>query len=152
MSDVAIVYWSGKGNTEAMARLIAQGAANSGASVTLYEAHDFNAEKLDRYQVVALGCPAMHVEELEKTTFAPMMDSLDASISGHKIALFGSFGWGTGEWMDKWEERVIRNGADLLGVLKVNGAPTGAQAERCVSLGERLARAAAAVQPAAAEA
>jgi flavodoxin short chain len=143
MGSVAIVYWSKKGNTEAMARLIAQGAANNGASVTIFEAHEFSADRIGRYDAIALGCPAMHVEQLEKTTFEPMMASIDEHVAGRSIAIFGSFGWGTGEWMDKWEERMIADGADLVAVLKVNGAPTGVQQERCIALGAQLARAAA---------
>lgn len=147
MGAVAVVYWSGKGNTEKMARLIARGAGNSGATVALFEAADFHASMLDKYGAVALGCPAMGVEQLEKTTFEPLMKSMDDHIAGRAVAVFGSFGFGVGEWIDTWEQRMLADGADLVATLKVNGEPEGAQEERCLALGAQLARVAEGAEP-----
>lgn len=140
MGAVAVVWWSGKGNTEKMARMIARGAANAGASVSLYEASEFTPSMLDSYGAVALGCPAMGAEQLEKTTFEPLMQALDPHVAGRSVAVFGSFGWGVGEWIDIWEARMLEDGADLVATLKVNGEPTGVQQERCEALGAQLAR------------
>ncbi|MDJ1121231.1 flavodoxin [Olsenella sp. YH-ols2217] len=140
MGAVAVVYWSGKGNTEKMARLIARGAGNAGATVAIFEAQDFHASMLDKYDAVALGCPAMGVEQLEKTTFEPLMKSLDEHVAGRGVAVFGSFGFGVGEWIDTWEQRMLADGANLVATLKVNGEPEGSQEDRCVALGEQLAR------------
>jgi flavodoxin short chain len=140
MVSVAIVYWSGHGATKAMARLIAEGVADAGGEVTLFEAASFNPAAVRGYDVVALGCPAMHVEQLEKTTFEPLMQELDSRLDGVRVALFGSFGWGQGEWMDAWKVRIDADDAQLVGSLKVNGQPTGAQAERCRAFGASLAK------------
>ena len=105
MSKVAVVYWSGTGNTEAMANAVAEGAKGAGAEVDILVASDFNAGKVAEYDGIAFGCPAMGAENLEESEFEPMFTDVEGSLSGKKIALFGSYGWGSGEWMADWEER-----------------------------------------------
>ena len=104
MKKIAVVFWSGTGNTEAMASAVADGAKAKGADVTVFTASQFNASKLDAFDAVAFGCPAMGAEVLEESEFAPMFEDCKAKLSGKKIALFGSYGWGDGEWMRTWEE------------------------------------------------
>ncbi len=94
MSKVAVVFWSGTGNTEKMAELICEGAKNAGAEADLITAADFFADKMDEYDSVAFGCPSMGDEELEESEFEPMFSECEAKLSGKKIALFGSYGWG----------------------------------------------------------
>ena len=103
MSKVAVVYWSGTGNTEAMANAVAEGARAKGAEVDLLSCAEVTG--VDGCDAVALGCPAMGAEELEDSEFVPMLDSIEAKMTGKKISLFGSYGWGDGEWMRSWEER-----------------------------------------------
>ena len=108
MNRIAVVYWSGTGHTQAMAE--AGAAACEGK---LFTASEFSADKLADYDVVAFGCPAMGAEVLEESEFQPMFDECKPHLSGKKIALFGSYGWGDGEWMRTWEEDCLAAGALL---------------------------------------
>ena len=94
MSKVAVVYWSGTGNTEMMAQKVAEGAKEAGAEVSVLTCADFSADDVDAYDAIAFGCPAMGAEELEDTEFEPMFSACESKLSGKKIALFGSYGWG----------------------------------------------------------
>ena len=139
MSKIAVVYWSGTGNTEAMAKAVVKGAKDSGAETDLFTPSEFNADMLDLYDTVAFGCPAMGAEELEDTEFQPMFDSLTDMLSGKKIALFGSYGWGDGEWMRIWEENCKKAGAELVSdSLIVNETPDGEGLAKCEELGASL--------------
>ena len=113
MSKVAIVYWSGTGNTEAMANAVAEGAKAQGAEATLFSAGEFEAALMDGFDAVAFGCPAMGAEVLEEGEFEPMFAACEPKLAGKKIALFGSYGWGDGEWMRNWEETCAADGAAL---------------------------------------
>ena len=96
MSKVAVVYWSGSGNTEEMAKAVVKGAQDKGADAELIYCNDFSASKVVDYDAIAFGCPAMGAEVLEESEFQPMFDEVSAALGGKKIALFGSYGWGTG--------------------------------------------------------
>lgn len=109
MSKVAVVYWSGTGNTEAMAEAVA-GAAGA----DLFTAAEFDASKVNDYDAIAFGCPSMGSEELEENEFQPMFDSVKDSLKGKRIALFGSYGWGDGEWMRTWEDECASLGAQIV--------------------------------------
>ena len=111
---VAIVYWSGTGNTEAMAKEIANGVQEKGAECKLFMADEFNETMMDDYQAIAFGCPSMGEEVLEETEFEPMFRRCEPLLNGRKIALFGSYGWGDGEWMRNWEDEVREKGASLV--------------------------------------
>ena len=103
MSKVAVVFWSATGNTETMANCIAEGA---GAAAAIVPCSEMDAAKLGEYDVVAFGCPAMGAEQLEESEFEPMFASLEGSLNGKKVALFGSYGWGDGQWMRDWVQRT----------------------------------------------
>ena len=115
MSKIAVVYWSGTGNTEAMAEEVANGAKAAGAEVESFTTDDFAADKMDDYDAVAFGCPAMGDEVLEEDEFGPLFEDCKAKLSGKKIALFGSYGWGDGEWMRNWVEQMEGAGATVVG-------------------------------------
>ena len=102
MSKVAVVYWSGTGNTEAMAMAVAEGVKGKGAEVSVITAAEFSPEQVGEYSAIAFGCPAMGSEVLEESEFEPMFDGCKNSIGGKRVALFGSYGWGDGEWMRSW--------------------------------------------------
>ncbi len=108
MSKVAVVYWSGTGNTQAMAEAVAQ--ASQG---TLLEASAFGAAQVEAFDKFAFGCPSMGAEELEDSEFEPMFTAVKPLLAGKTIALFGSYGWGDGEWMRIWEEDCRQAGAIL---------------------------------------
>ncbi|MFI3207189.1 MAG: flavodoxin [Clostridia bacterium] len=109
----AIVYWSGTGNTEAMADALAEGLKKSGAEFDVFTSADFSEDKLSDYSSLAFGCPSMGAEELEDGEFLPMWESVKDNLSDKKIALFGSYGWGDGEWMRTWEEECA--GLNIVG-------------------------------------
>ena len=140
MSKIAIVYWSGTGNTEMMAQAVAQGAQAAGAQVDLFTSSEFGPDAMDNYDAVAFGCPSMGAEELEETEFAPMFEDCCSKLSGKKIALFGSYGWGDGQWMRDWEDRCTAAGAQLAtDSVTSNNSPGEAELDACKSLGSALA-------------
>ena len=109
----AVIFWSGTGNTEAMASAVAEGMRSSGADVTLLAPDQVSASDLAAYDAVALGCPAMGSEVLEEDEFQPMFDACKASLAGKAVALCGSYGWGDGEWMRTWEQDCRDTGIAL---------------------------------------
>lgn len=113
MCKVAVVYWSMTGNTEAMAKAVADGIRGAGGEAEILTSADFGPESLGQYDAVAFGCPAMGDEILEESKFDPMFTACEPSLAGKKIALFGSYDWGDGEWMRQWEARCKAAGADL---------------------------------------
>lgn len=116
MSQV-IVYWSGTGNTLDIANKI-----QGDLGCDIFNVNDANVDDILKYDTIILGCPAMGAEELEDTEFKPFYDSLIAGAASKNIALFGSYGWGDGEWMRNWCDEVKAYGANLLNEgLIVNG-------------------------------
>lgn len=139
MSKVAVVYWSSTGNTEAMANAVAEGAKAAGAEVVTFETADFTAEKVDEFDAIAFGCPAMGDEVLEDTEFEPMFDGCKDALKGKNIALFGSYGWGDGEWMRNWEDSCKEAGANLVCESVIcQEEPDDEATEACKALGAAL--------------
>lgn len=129
-----VIYWSGTGNTEAMAKAVAEGAG-----AELFTVSEFSGS-VDDYDAVAFGCPAMGAEMLEEDEFEPFFTEIEGRLSGKKVGLFGSYGWGDGEWMRNWETRVGSDGAVLAGGEGViaNDAPSNDDLEKCRALGKAL--------------
>ena len=113
MSKVAVVFWSGTGNTEQMAEAVAEGAKSAGAEVTLANVNDFDSSSVADFDGIAFGCPAMGAEVLEDSEFEPVFNECESALNGKSIALFGSYGWGDGEWMRNWDEECSNLGADM---------------------------------------
>ena len=135
----AIVYWSGTGNTEAMANAVAEGVRAAGSEAEVIPAAAFDAAMLDGYDAVAFGCPSMGSEQLEEDEFAPMFTACEPKLAGRKIALFGSYGWGDGEWMRTWEDTCRGDGATVVcDSVICCGAPDDAAAAECSALGAAL--------------
>ena len=140
MSKEAVVYWSGTGNTQAMADAVAEGAKANGAEVSVIEAGSFAADQVSADDGIAFGCPAMGDEVLEETEFEPMFTEVEKVLSGKKVALFGSYGWGDGQWMRDWEARCKEAGIELAAdSVMANDAPGDEEAEQCRALGGALA-------------
>lgn len=140
MSKIAVVYWSGTGNTEIMANKVSEGASSAGADVTLFTAAEFSADLIEQFDAVAFGCPSMGAEQLEESEFEPMFSACESKLSGKKIALFGSYGWGDGEWMRTWEETCIGDGAVLVcDSVICNETPDDEAESSCAELGKKLA-------------
>lgn len=139
MKKVAVVFWSGTGNTETMADAVVKGAQAAGASASKIAASDFSAADVSSYDAIAFGCPAMGSEQLEDSEFEPMFDSVRSSLAGKPIVLFGSYGWGDGEWMRTWEEDCKAAGAVLASNSVIaNDAPDDEAVEACKELGAAL--------------
>ena len=137
MSKVAIVFWSATGNTETMANCIAEGA---GAAATIVPCGEMDAAKLGEYDVVAFGCPAMGAEMLEESEFEPMFNDCKSKLNGKKIGLFGSYGWGDGEWMRNWKDDCESAGAVFAHDYVIcNEAPDDDASKQCEELGAALA-------------
>lgn len=130
----AVIYWSGSGNTQAMAEAVAEAAG-----ADLFNVSEFSGN-IDDYDRVAFGCPAMGAEELEESEFEPFFAGVEGKLSGKTIALFGSYGWGDGEWMRNWEETCRGDGAVFAGDSVIcNEAPDDEADAACIALGKKLA-------------
>ena len=142
MKKAAIVFWSGTDNTEAMAKLVEKGVQSAGGEAKLYTAAEFTPAEAAGYSAIAMGCPAMGAEVLEETEFQPMYDALRPALSGKSLGLFGSYGWGDGEWIRTWAEDAEAAGARLVvEPVMANGSPDGDAEAACAALGAALANA-----------
>lgn len=141
MSKTAIIYWSGTGNTEAMAGAILEGAKEVNPETAYFTVSEISADNAAEYDTLILGCPAMGAEVLEESEFEPFFTELETKISGKKVSIFGSYGWGDGEWMHDWEKRVTDAGANLVGGegLMINDMPDDAGLEQCRAFGKSAA-------------
>ena len=141
MKKTAVVYWSGTGNTEAMAKAVAEGMESAGAQVTMLTPDQVKASELSAYDAIAFGCPAMGSEVLEEMEFQPMFDEIKRSLGGKSAALFGSYGWGDGEWMRSWEKDCDDSGIRLVcESVTCCEAPDDAALDACRALGKELAK------------
>lgn len=138
MKNTAVIYWSATGNTEAMAKAIFEGMESAGAKAQLLEPQQ--VRDISGYDAIAFGCPAMGAEELEEGEFSPMFSAVKAALAGKPVALFGSYGWGDGQWMRTWEADCRAAGAALAAESIICcGEPSEAELEACRQLGKVLA-------------
>ena len=139
MSKIAVVYWSGTGNTEAMAKAVLEGAQSAGNDAVLLTADQFSGAQAEDYDAIAFGCPAMGVETLEEGEFEPMFEDCESRIAGKRIGLFGSYGWGDGQWMSDWEARCRNDGAEFAAEsVTANDEPGDEELAACRALGAAL--------------
>ena len=139
MSKVAVVYWSGTGNTEMMAQMVEAGIVEAGGSASVMTSAEFNSDIIDEFDAIAFGCPSMGSEQLEESEFEPMFREVEDKLSGKKIALFGSYGWGDGEWMRNWEDECSSDGATMAHESVICcGAPDDSANEDLKALGKAL--------------
>lgn len=139
MSKLAVIYWTGTGNTGAMAQAVADGAKSAGVEAELLTVSEISADAAAAYDKLALGCPAMGAEVLEEGEFEPFFTALEGRLAGRKVALFGSYGWGDGEWMRSWEERCREDGIQLVQESVICcGAPDADGLDSCRALGRAL--------------
>ncbi len=140
MSKVKVIYWSATGNTEAMAKAVAEGVNEAGGEAELLFVTQVNPEDIKDDAAFAIGCPAMGAEVLEEGDVEPFVTEIEGLISGKKVALFGSYGWGDGQWMRDWEERMTGAGAVVINGegLICQEAPDDDAIEQCKELGKQL--------------
>lgn len=140
MNHIAVIYWSGTGNTEIMAKAVHEGAKAAGAQADLFTVSEITPAKALEYDVLALGCPAMGGEVLEEAEFEPWFTELEPSLSGKKCVLFGSYGWGDGQWMRDWFDRCKTAGANLFNEgLILNETPDSNGVSDCEIIGKGIA-------------
>ena len=141
MSKIYVVYWSQTGNTEVMAEAVGQGIREAGKEAEVIPVSQAAAGVLREVQAFALGCPSMGVEELEESEMEPFVQEVESFAQGKHIGLFGSYGWGDGQWMRDWQDRMTAAGAVVTGGLGViaNETPDEAALEECRRLGRELA-------------
>ena len=141
MDKIHVVYWSQTGNTEAMAEAVARGIRSEGKESAVVEVGSISPEELKEEAVFALGCPAMGAEVLEESEMEPFVETLEAFVKGKTVGLFGSYGWGDGEWMRDWEARMQQAGANVIGGEGVicQETPDQEALEKCEELGKNLA-------------
>lgn len=140
MKNVTVIYWSGTGNTKLMAQAVAEGAKEIDAEVKVLPVAAASAEDVQTDGALALGCPAMGAEELEEGEFEPFFSGVEGLLSGKKLALFGSYDWGDGQWMRDWQARAEAAGAVLCADgLIANNTPDGDALADCRALGRALA-------------
>lgn len=141
MSKISVVYWTGTGNTESMANAIAKGITDAGKEAVCVTVSDASFDDLKGQAVFALGCPAMGAEVLEETEMEPFVTEVEAFASGKQIALFGSYGWGDGQWMRDWVERMTAAGATVVNGegLMCTETPDDEAINACEALGAQLA-------------
>lgn len=139
--SISVVYWSGTGNTQAMAEAVAEGIREGGAEAVLMEVGNADAAALAEEKAFALGCPSMGAEQLEEAEMEPFVEALEPLVAGKTILLFGSYGWGDGEWMRDWAERMRNAGAVLIRDegITANDAPDDEALEECRAAGKELA-------------
>lgn len=140
--SVSVVYWSGTGNTEAMAKAVAEGITEAGGEAKLIPVSEANVDELATESAFALGCPSMGVEVLEEEEMEPFVEALEGKVGGKNILLFGSYGWGDGEWMRNWVERMKNAGAFMVeeeGII-ANDAPDDEAIEACKAGGKALVK------------
>lgn len=142
MSQIAVIYWSQTGNTEQMANAVCEGIKQAGGEPVLLHVADVTAQEAAKYSRMALGCPAMGAEVLEESEFDPFFTELEGSLGGKRVALFGSYGWGDGQWMRDWVKRADDAGALLIGDgLMAHETPDDDALAACRALGESLVKA-----------
>ena len=139
MSKVAVVYWSGTGNTEAMANAVAEGVTGKGGEADVFQVSDFATDTLGDYDAFAFGCPAMGSEELESEEFQPVWDEVKGELGDKPVVLFGSYEWADGEWMENWKADADEAGVNVVDTLINYDAPDDDGVEKCKELGAKVA-------------
>ena len=141
MEQVLIVYWSGTGNTAAMAEMVAEGIKEAGREAVILPAEEASVADVEKYSAIAMGCPSMGDEVLEESTMEPFVEEIEGAVSGKTLGLFGSYGWGDGQWMRDWTDRMKQAGASVIGGEDAicNGPPDADAEAALKELGKRLA-------------
>lgn len=141
MEQVLIVYWSGTGNTAAMAGMVAEGIKEAGREAVILPVEEASLADVEKYSAIAMGCPSMGDEVLEESTMEPFVEEIEGSVSGKTLGLFGSYGWGGGQWMRDWADRMKQAGASVIGGEDAicNGAPDADAEAALKELGKQLA-------------
>lgn len=141
MGKIAVVFWSGTGNTEAMAKAVVNGVRSVTNDVDLFQVDEFSADKMSAYSGFLFGCPAMGDEVLEEDSFEPFFADVEEKLDGVPVGLFGSYGWGGGAWMEAWVDRTKEAGAKLIGSVIAENSPDDEAISNCEKLGKDLANA-----------
>lgn len=137
---IGVIYWTGSGSTEEMANIVAEGVKAAGKDVIVKRCEEISVQEAMECEAFAFGCPAMGDEVLEETAFEPWFAEMEAKLSGKKVGLFGSYGWGTGLWMENWEARTKDAGAEVIATVIAQGAADSDATDALKAMGETLAK------------
>lgn len=140
MNNIPIIYWSGTGHTESMASAIAKGITNAGGQANMVNVSQATLDMVKNSDIIAFGCPAMGAEELEDSEMRPFMDKANPLLSGKKVALFGSYEWAEGEWMQNWVDEINETGCTLIDSIIAYDDPDAEALQKCSDLGQKLAQ------------
>lgn len=136
-----IIYWSSTGNTEKMAQLIGKGLTEIAVDVAIKQVSESSCQDIEDSDIVLLGCSAMGVEEIDTSEMEPFIKTNGEAFVNKKVALFGSYGWGDGEWMQDWETMMSDLGASIeVDSLTVNEMPVGDSELNCIEFGKDIGR------------
>ncbi len=139
MSKIAVIYYSSTGNTEIMANKISDGAKESGNEVDVFSCSEFDITSVNGYDAIILGCPACGSEELDDSEFLPMFESIKSDLTGKKVGLFGSYGWGGGEYMNVFKEECENNSITIIGEpILAENTPDSDVEEQCINFGKTI--------------
>lgn len=138
---IPVIYWSGTGNTEAMAKAVAKGISDAGEEANIIEVDSATEDMVGAAEKIAFGCPAMGAEELEEGSMRPFMDAVNPLLKGKRVLLFGSYDWADGEWMETWEDEVRGLGTSYLDTVIAKGEPDTEAVEECEKSGRALSEA-----------
>lgn len=141
MDKIYVIYWSQTGNTQAMAEAVGRGIISGGKEAVVAMVGEASIEELKKAKAFALGCSAMGAEVLEEMEMEPFVCDVESFAAGKNIALFGSYGWGDGEWMRQWTERMSAAGANVVNGegLICHEMPDADGLSECEALGSQLA-------------
>lgn len=139
-SLIPIIYWSGTGNTEAMAEALARGIEAAGDEAKLVEVDAATETLVEEANAIAFGCPAMGAEELEESSMRPFMDAVNPKLKGKRVLLFGSYDWAEGAWMETWEDEVRDFGVASIDTVIAKGKPDEDALRKCEDRGRALSQ------------
>ena len=136
-----VIYWSGTGNTEMMAEALYEGIKENDQGARCLRVDEAMPEHVKEAEIIVLGCPSMGDEILEEDEMEPFIESIKDVVANKKVLLFGSYGWGDGEWMRDWEARMEGYQAHLIqDSLIINETPSQDDLEMCKEIGKKLSQ------------
>ena len=138
MSKTVVVYWSGTGNTEAMAEYLVNAINEKGGQAELFPVDSFDVSTADAYDAFALGCSAWGSEELEANECLPVYEEIEPKLAGKKVLLFGSYGHGDAAYQQDWKARAEEAGAQVVATVGSLDAPEAEDEEALAAAADQL--------------
>ena len=139
MNKISLVYYSATGNTEQMAKAIEEGIVEAGGKVTVYKASEMNKEDILSSDVIVMGSSATGAEVIDENDMLPFMEEAGDKFKGKKVYIFGSYGWGGGEYADNWKTQLEGFGAKIVAMpILANENPSDDELAQLKEIGKKL--------------